>query len=364
MAPTAPRAAAAKHWHSTGLVTAMYGQMDVARRMQGEALAQAGYGQRESAYRVTTGGPRWRLRHYGGPDAQVPVLIVGAPIKRPYIWDLTPARSAVNLCRAHGLGVYLLEWTPPGAGDAHAGLAFHARDAIGAAVAHVTQAHEGRRPVLMGHSLGGTLAALYAALRPADLAGVVLLGAPLAFGEGSSGFRDSVTAMAPEDLSEIDVVPGALLSHLAAVADPASFVVARMADAGSALADPAAAAMQARVERWALDEMALPRALVSELLTWLYREDRFARGWLTLDGAPVRPSGMATPCLVVTNRDDSVAGPSAVRPAIADMPRGMAEVLEHDGEPGVGLQHLAILIGRTAHAHTWPRILDWMAARA
>jgi polyhydroxyalkanoate synthase len=37
------------------------------------------------------------------------VLIVAAPIKRPYIWDLTPAVSAIRYCLGAGLRVYLLE---------------------------------------------------------------------------------------------------------------------------------------------------------------------------------------------------------------------------------------------------------------
>jgi len=44
------------------------------------------------------------LRRYGGDAASGPVvLIVPAPIKRPYIWDLAPEVSVVRRCLAAGV---------------------------------------------------------------------------------------------------------------------------------------------------------------------------------------------------------------------------------------------------------------------
>jgi pimeloyl-ACP methyl ester carboxylesterase len=54
----------------------------------------------------------------------------------------------------------------------------------------------------MGHSLGGTLAAIYCALKPQSIKGLVLLGAPVCFEQASSVFRDAVVSMIPTDLSE------------------------------------------------------------------------------------------------------------------------------------------------------------------
>ncbi len=39
----------------------------------------------------------------------------------------------------------------------------------------------GTRPFLIGHSLGGTLAAIFAAAEPQSVSGLVLLGAPASF---------------------------------------------------------------------------------------------------------------------------------------------------------------------------------------
>ena len=58
---------------------------DAVRRAQGNMLEVLGFGPAECAYRVLASAPYWRLRDYGGP-ARPPVLIIAAPIKRPYIW--------------------------------------------------------------------------------------------------------------------------------------------------------------------------------------------------------------------------------------------------------------------------------------
>jgi polyhydroxyalkanoate synthase len=133
-------------------------------------------------------------------------------------------------------------------------------------------------------------------------------------------------------------------------------------DATLSLTDPAATAVHARVERWALDEAPLPGRLVQEIVDWLYREDRFCRGTLAVCGREVGPSGLRLPTLMVVNTADEIAPPASVAPFVQAMPDGAARVLEYPGETGVGLQHLAILVGRQAYAHVWPAIMSWIKA--
>jgi poly(3-hydroxyalkanoate) synthetase len=65
----------------------------------------------------------------------------------------------------HGFRVHLLEWIPPSS-DGSAGLDAYGGRAIAACVATISKQANGAQPFLMGHSLGGTLAAIYCALEP------------------------------------------------------------------------------------------------------------------------------------------------------------------------------------------------------
>jgi polyhydroxyalkanoate synthase subunit PhaC len=223
-----------------GLSHLHFTAMDTLRQAQGDTLGALGLGPAECNYRVLAAGPHWRLRGYLTAGQRLPVLIVAAPIKRPYIWDLAPTRSAIRYCLDQKLGVYLLEWLPPPRGQRSAGLDEYAGEAISECLAKAAADAGGEEPFLMGHSLGGTLAAIHAALDPQGVRGVVLLGAPLCFQSGGSGFRDALVSLVPPGLSDTDVVPGSLLSQVSALASPSTFIWSRLMDAVISLADPVA----------------------------------------------------------------------------------------------------------------------------
>jgi polyhydroxyalkanoate synthase len=345
------------------LLMARFAMADKLRRAQGDALDALGLGPRECAFQLISSGPHWRLRAYGGPDAGPLLLMVPAPIKRPYIWDLTPSISAVRYCLHYGFRVHLLEWIPPSS-DGLAGLDAYGGRAIAACVATISEQANGAQPFLMGHSLGGTLAAIYCALEPRSAKGLVLLGAPLCFEQASSRFGDALVALVSEGFSETKVVQGSLLSLVSAVASPNTFVWSRWIDAALSLADHAAMDIHARIERWALDEVALPGKLVNQIIHWLYREDRFCHGILTVLERTVGPASIEIPMLAIVNVADEIAPLTSVAPFIDKMPVKDTRIIEHPGEIGVGLPHLGVLVGRTAYAQVWPQIVAWLKARS
>src|SRR5215216_4971344 len=94
------------------------------RRWRGGWLDALGLGPREMPWRSVDVAAGVRLRCYDcahKPDA-VPVLLVPAPIKQPYIWDLLPRISVVRCCLEAGLRVYLAAWRAPEPGQTDGGL--------------------------------------------------------------------------------------------------------------------------------------------------------------------------------------------------------------------------------------------------
>jgi polyhydroxyalkanoate synthase subunit PhaC len=303
---------------------AHFAMTDKFRQAQGNALGALGLGPRECAFHLISSGPCWRLRAYGGPEAAPLLLMVPAPIKRPYIWDLTPAVSAVRYCLHHGFRVHLLEWMPPSA-DGSAGLDAYCGGAIAACVKAISNQSNGALPFLVGHSLGGTLATIYCAMEPQSVKGLVLLGAPLCFEQTSSRFRDTLVALIPEEFPESEVVAGSLLSQIGAIASPNTFVWLRWIDAALSLADPAAMDIHARVERWALDEVALPSKLINQIVQWLYIENRLCRGTLTVLDRTIRPANLPIPTLAIINTADEIAPVSLVAPFLDKIQPKMLE---------------------------------------
>jgi len=232
---------------------AQFATLDLMRRAQGHALGAIGFDPAELTHRRLASGDHWRLRDYGGPGPETSLLIIAAPIKRPYIWDLGPNVSAIRYCLSHGVRVYLVEWIAPTPSGGHVGLDECVR-AISECVARIATEPKATKPFLIGHSLGGTLAAVFSACEPRAVRGLLLLGAPLCFQPMTNRFRDALVSMIPPDLSETDIIPGSLLSHASAFASPDTFVWSRLMDAAMSIGDLRALDVHARVERWALDE--------------------------------------------------------------------------------------------------------------
>ncbi len=341
---------------------AQFALADKLRRVQGDALDALGLGPRECAFQPISSGAYWRLRAYGGPEAAPPLLMVPAPIKRPYIWDLTPAASAVRYCLHHGFQVHLLEWMSPSTDES--GLDAYGGRAIAACVEAISNQSDGALPFLIGHSLGGTLTTIYCAVEARTVKGLVLLGAPLCFERTSSRFQDSLAALIPGEFPETEVLPGSLLSQLSAVASPSTFVWSRWMDAALSLADPAAAEIHARIERWALDEVAVPSQLIYDIVRWLYRQNRFCRGTLAVLDRTVGPANVSIPTLAIVNAADDVANVASVAPFFDKMPTDDTQIIEHPDEIGVSLQHLGMLAGRAAYTGLWPQIIAWLNARS
>lgn len=333
--------------------------IDALRRMQGDALAAAGYGPIESSHQIIGASSFWRLRDYCSSNEGRPVLIVPAPIKRPYIWDLAPRISVIGFCLGSGLRVFMLEWLPASGATCNVGIAEYV-----AAIAHSLEVIENRsnheKPVLMGHSLGGTLAAIAGAVVPDSAASLVLLASPLCFQPDGSAFRDALVSLVPGPVSDTKPYPGSMLSQVSAMAAPETFIWSRLADAVLSAADDGAMDVHARIERWALDEVALPGRLVSEIVDGLYRDNRFCRGTLRLGERVIGAANLASPILAVVNTADRVAPLHSLSPAVEALGSDQFRIVEYPGETGVCLQHLGVLIGRQARAGIWPGIIEWI----
>jgi polyhydroxyalkanoate synthase len=330
----------------------LFEQLDRVRRAQGSLLDAIGLGPLEAPYEEIHREPGMALRRYGDAKARGPlVLIVPAPIKRPYIWDLVPEVSAVRRLLAAGARVLLVDWQPApggfGLGDYAERLPLACLDAARA-----------ERALLLAHSLGGLLAAIFATLHPERVQALGLLAAPLHFGPHTPVFNAMIGQVDAEELP--DALPGSFLSAASANAAPDTFGSERLLDALLASADAARLRSHLLVERWTLDEFALPRRLVAELATQIVREDRFMRGTLEIGGRSATPARLAAPLLCVHDPRCRLVPPAAVLPFVEAAASRDKTVLRYEGDVGVALQHVGPLVGRNAHALLWPRIVQWI----
>ena len=333
--------------------------LDSARQAAGQWFDLAGLGPVQTPSTMVLDGPGWRLRRYGTDKRQGPLLlIVPAPIKRHYIWDLMPSCSVVRRAAADGCLVYLLEWTqaPSDLGlDAY----IQAIDRCAGWLAQSTA----RRPHLLGHSLGGTLAALHVARSASHSASLVMVESPLSFGR-NAGALAPLLAVGPKGAAiqaAFSSVPGTLLGLAAVLASPKEFLWERYADAvATAMAGGALMKKHLLAIRWTLDELPMPGKLLAQLIDQLYLEDRLMRRKLIIGGRRVAPLDVSVPIAAVVDPRSRILPSASMIDFLRAAPRREQLLLQYAGDVGVALQHVGALIGDTAHREIWPRILRWL----
>lgn len=350
-------------WNFRGATKSAFEQMDRMRRRQGERLDASGYGPVESPYRIIHEEPGVRLRCYGNPGSREPaLLIVPAPIKRPYIWDLSPEVSVVQRCLEQGMRVYLAEWMQPEEAGSQAGLADYGDRLLTGCLEAIASDNGSREVILAGHSLGGILATICACLHPQQVRALILLESPLHFGADAGNFAPLVTAT--PDIGPIGEtfanVPGSFLNMVSAAAAPHAFQWEPCLDWSLSMASPAAMKTHMRVQRWMRDEFPLPGQLFADIVERLYRHDELMAGRLPVSGRQIGPRDLKTPLLSVVDPRSTVIPPQSVLPFHEAAASSSKKVLHYEGDIGVGIQHVDVLVGSSAHAVLWPAAFGWL----
>lgn len=339
--------------------------MDAVRCAQGAAMERLGLGPQQTPFEEVLSLPGLNLRRYRENDGAVDdgrvALIIPAPIKRAYIWDLAPTYSAVRRMLDDGMRVYLIDWVRPDVDLAQAGLDQYGFEWIEQCVNHIAASCRGARPILLSHSLGGVLAAIYAALRPDRIAGLLLLETPLHFGEASGSFLPTLICAPHATVisRQLARVPGSFISVASANASPATFQYERLGDLLSSLPSAPALRRHLQVERWTLDEAPMTSRLFEQVVEELYRGDRLMHGSLMVAGQRIAPAQIHAPLLAVYDPGSVIIPPAAITAFLDATSSSEKCLLSHEGEQGVGLSHVGALIGPRAHAILWPRMLAW-----
>jgi polyhydroxyalkanoate synthase len=339
---------------------ALLNGVDQLRRSLGAALDLAGYGPAPQPHDIVLTSPGLSLFRYRGPRRGPAVLLVPAPIKRPYIWDLIQPVSVVRRFLDAGFDTFLLAWTERRPSD-RSGLSECVGELVATAVDEVARVTRAETVVLAGHSLGGTIAALFASISAARVRALLLIEAPIRFGPSAGAFAP-VTAMSPDAgwVASIlgNAAPGCLLDAVALAAAPESYLLFPWIDRLRSLGDPAALAVNLRVARWSLDEFRMPGRLFEDVVEKLYRADLFCRGGLQIGERTASVRGLqGIPLFTVFDPLCRVIPPQSALAAHEAVGGTRSRLYPRSPEAGVGIQHVGALVGRKSHQTLWPELI-------
>ena len=115
-------------------------------------------------------------------------------------------------------------------------------------------------------------------------------------------------------------------------------------------------AVRDRFTHWNSEALNLPGAYYLQVVNWIFRDNRLAKGRFVALGREVRLEDVNTPVFLLVGADDEVV-PAEQAMATAPLLGTPASSVEVAAVPS---NHLGLFIGRRTLAISWPRIASWL----
>ncbi|MEQ1569181.1 MAG: alpha/beta fold hydrolase [Myxococcota bacterium] len=290
------------------------------------------------------------VRHYPpahGMPASAPVVIVPSMINRAAICDLEPERSLVAGLAALGHDVYLVDWGTPGEEDADEDVGYALLTLLDAVVRRVARRTRARGVHLFGWCMGGTLCAMYTALRPARVLSLSTLGAPAAFA-AAGRFRDLVAGLDVDRAFPAGtLVPVEVMRPAFQLLDPVG-AVTKYGAIDDASRDAATLRRTLARERWLEENVPLPSAFAREFVRCGYQQDRLLAGAWEIRGERVDLGSIHVPTLVVACDRDFVSPLASVTP--------LADAIDGARLEVVPSGHIGVVVGGYGPSQFYPTL--------
>jgi polyhydroxyalkanoate synthase subunit PhaC len=315
-------------------------------------------------YTVIYEGGKVRLRYY--PPARqtqtIPLLVVYALIKRPFILDLQPGRSVVENLTQQGFALYLLDWIPPTRADSWRGFDAYVNVDVDNAV-RATQDHAGvERLSLLGYCFGGLLATIYTALYPQAVQNLLTLNLPLDLSVRQIPLFTFLTdKLSPHTVDLITTTYGNCPAWFVNAGFTALAPIHHSLDKYVGLyrnsEKEGYAAMFGLVERWMNSDVPLAGTIFREAVLDLFQQNLLAHNRLRVGGQVVNLHDIRCSVLNIVGEQDDVVHPQSSLPFIN-------LVSGHDKHTlSFPTGHIGAVISGLAHKRLWPQVGTWLRDR-
>jgi poly(3-hydroxyalkanoate) synthetase len=297
-----------------------------------------------------------RLRDFSTRAAGTPTLIC-APyaLHGATIADFAPGHSLVEALRAFGLHrVYVTEWRSASADMRYLSIDNYLADL------NVMVDELGAPVDLVGLCQGGWLALVYAARFPGKVRRLVLAGAPIDVRAKSSLLSETTAQMPLSNFAEIvRLGEGRVIGHrVLDLWGPALAAEERVRvlqlDGGSEGSH--ATELERRFAEWYGWTLDLPGTYYLQVVSWLFKENRIARGCFPALGRIIDLAAIEVPIFLIAARDDTLVSPPqllATATLVSTPPHAIEAVTEPCG-------HLSLFVGRETLARAWGRAARWL----
>jgi polyhydroxyalkanoate synthase len=292
----------------------------------------------------------------------VPILIVYALINRPYVLDLIPGNSLIEYLVGEGYDVYMLDWGIPGDEDKDMTFEDYVLDYLPRAIRKVLRISGTDEVTLFGYCMGGTMAAMYAALFPDRLKNLILLTAPVAFPRDEIGLYRLFTDekyLNPGLMAEaFGNIPGEFVDTGNRMLKPVTNYVGTYVNMWERIFEEKPMETWLAMNKWVNDGPPFPGEAFKQWITEFYQQDKLVKGEISLRGRRVDLSNIDVPLLNIAGEKDHIC-------TLPQAEATMNLVSSEDKEFFVlDAGHVGLMTGRGAKKGLWPKVNDWLSTRS
>ncbi len=304
---------------------------------------------------------RVTVRHYR-PEAATspkpPLLLVHALLHRETILDLQPNRSIVRSLLKEGVEVYLVDWGRPTRRDRYLTLDDHINGYLDNIVDFIRLRHRLPQVHLLGICLGGTLAAIYAALHPEKVKNLVTIATPTQFHTDKGLLHIWMREIDGDRLVDtFGNLPGNLLNIALFLLNPVRLLLDKYVGFLENMDNKEFVENFIRMEKWIFDSPDVPGETLRQLIKDLYQQNLLITGHLDIGGLKVDLQRITMPLLNIYAEFDHLV-PAEACEGLANRV-GSRDVQEMRLDTG----HIGIYVSSLFHREIIPQIAAWLAAR-
>ena len=289
------------------------------------------------------------------------LLITFALVNRPYILDLMPRKSVVQHFLRAGFDVYLIDWGVPTPADKHLTLDHYVNRYMANVVEYIRETTGDEQISLMGYCMGGTMSAMFTALRPEVIRNFILMAAPIDWSDKGS----LLNVWSDEKWFDVDKVvdtfgnaPPQWLQANFAMLKPVTNLVEKYLGFYEKMTDEKFLEEFFAMEAWANDNIPVAGETFRQFMRDCYQRNLLVQGKLRLGSKLVNLKNITCPILNLMASGDHLVTCGQSQP-FNDLV-GSADRKSINFPAG----HIGLAVGSKAQKELWPKVCEWLAERS
>lgn len=292
---------------------------------------------------------------------KTPLLFVFALVNRPYILDLKPGKSVVAHFLNRGFDTYNVDWGVPTYADRNLGLEDYVLRYMDHCVDQIRERTGSDKVNILGYCMGGSMSAMYAALRPKKVKNFIALAAPFDW----SARESLLEVWTDEKYFDIDRVlevhgnaPADWLQSSFLLLKPVQNLMEKYVGFFENMEDEKYLEDFFAMETWLNDNIPVAGQVFRQFVKLCFQRNLPIQGKLEIGGERVDFKNIECPFLNLVAQNDHLVTPSQ------SLPLNNAVGSKDRKAITLPAGHIGLAVGGRAHRELWPKACDWLQERS